>query len=95
MSDGPSEGYRMQREYDEYILRLEKAYEKALENPEFVSLGDAETAMLALINRQKEILNDIHLKRRKILNALGVGNDWEMVDLKVAIRNYERKKDTR
>ena len=95
MSDGLSEGYRMQREYDEHILRLEKAYEKALENPEFVSLWDAETAMVVLINRQKEILNDIRLKRRKILNVSGVDTEWEVADLKVEIRNYESKKNTR
>jgi hypothetical protein len=95
MSDGPSDGYRMKCEYEENIEHLEKAYAKAMENVEFVTLGDAEKAMQILISRQKEILNDIHEKRKKILNSFGVKDGWEMIDLKVAIAQYERKKDIR
>lgn len=96
MGDGPGDAYRAQCEYEKLISQLAKAYEQALQNKDFVDLIDCERCLKALIKKEKEVLDSVIQKRDAIVRSLGVVDDrWEDIDFKMAVAEYERKKNTR
>lgn len=95
MSDGPSDGYRMQCEYAEMMEKLEKAYAEAIKDKEFVDLMLSKAILSDSIKKYSDALNDVLRKERAMLERFGANEcplEWCQMDLNMAIGNYELKK---